>query len=257
MKYRLSPKKIDRRRLTADRRKTFSRFAPVVPKGHFMCPRFVNTPKKIDAMMREARRWPNSSRLRLFAPVVRHRFITALLVFAVILGLFATFFPQFALAIGPGTGGSKIRVSDEKIGPYTLLVATSPLPVTSGQMSIWVRVTDAQSGQLRRDAVVKISATPRGGGPTLTALATHKNAGNDYDYVGHLPEAQQTGQWDITVTVEDEPGQVEVNFGETVTGGLSLSLLVAMAIPFVIVAVMVGFYLWRRSARPIEPAEGG
>lgn len=154
--------------------------------------------------------------------------------------------PPAAQAIGPGTGGSKIRISDERIGPYILLVATSPLPVTVGQMSVWVRVTDIHTNQLRRDAVVTIRATPREGGETLIAEASHKNAGNDYDYVAHL-EVQSTGQWDVTVSVTGEPGEAEVAFTETVTQGLSLGLLLGLAIPFIVLAVVVGIYLWRRS----------
>lgn len=156
--------------------------------------------------------------------------------------------PQPVLAIGPGTGGSKIRISDERIGPYVLLVATSPLPVTVGQMSVWVRVTDGKTGKYRPDATVIIKATPREGGETLTAQASHQNAGNNYDYVAHF-EVQTTGQWDITVSVQDELGQVETPpFTETVTRGLSLSVLLSVAIPFVVLAVVVGIYLWRRSA---------
>jgi hypothetical protein len=160
-------------------------------------------------------------------------------------GVVGLFRPAFA--IGPGTGGSKIRVSDERIGPYILLVATSPLPVTPGQMSVWVRVTDATTDQLRRDAVVMIEATPRSGGQTLTAQATHQNAGNDYDYVAHL-DIEQTGQWDVTVSVQAEPGDVQTAFTETVSRGLSATVLIAVAVPFVILAVVVGVFLWRRSA---------
>lgn len=160
--------------------------------------------------------------------------------------------PQAALAIGPGTGGSKIRVSDEHIGPYVLLVATSPLPVTVGQMSVWVRVTDGQTGKYRPDATVMIKATPlEGGSGPLTAQATHKNAGNNYDYVAHL-EVQNTGQWDVTVSVRDELGQGEISFTETVTHGLSLSVVLGAALPFVVLAVVVGIYLWRRSASAAE-----
>ncbi len=180
----------------------------------------------------------------------RHLFIKTFLTIILVVSLFSILGRfQPALAIGPGTGGSKIRVSDEHIGPYVLLVATSPLPVTVGQMSVWVRVTDGQTDHLRRDAVVKVEATPRTGGPTVTAEATHKNAGNDYDYVAHLA-VTQTGQWDITVSVEDEPGQAETVFTESVTRGLSAGLLIGLAVPFVVLAVIVGVYLWRRSASP-------
>lgn len=151
------------------------------------------------------------------------------------------------LAIGPGTGGSKIRVDEEQVGPYQLLVATSPLPVTTAQpMSVWVRLTDAATDQLRRKAVVTVEATPPEKGATLTAQATHQNAGNDYDYVAHF-DIDQTGQWDITVTVEDELGQADVTFSETVSRGASTRLLVGLGIPFVVLVVVVGIYLWRRS----------
>lgn len=166
-------------------------------------------------------------------------FITLLLL------LFAVTPP--ALAIGPGTGGSKIRVSDEKVGPYILLVATSPLPVRVGQMSVWVRVTNDQTDQLLRDSTVTVAITPREGGSTLTAPATHQNAGNDYDYVAHF-DVQETGQWDVTVSVVGEPGEAEVSFVETVSRGLSVGLLVGLGIPFVALAAIVGWYLWRRSA---------
>lgn len=156
------------------------------------------------------------------------------------------------LAIGPGTGGSKIRVDGERIGPYTLLVATSPLPVTMGQMSVWVRVTGAADDQLRRNADVTIVAKPRGSdGPVVTAKGTHKNAGNDYDYVAHL-DVDQTGQWDVTVTVTDELGQAEAAFTESVSRGSSAQTLGIIAIPFVLGIVGVGIYLWRRSAASDE-----
>lgn len=157
-----------------------------------------------------------------------------------------------ALAFGPSSGGSKLRVNDEKIGPYTLLVATAPLPVTVEQMSVWVRVTESKTSSLRRDALVTIEATPRGGGPALTAQGTHQNAGNDYDYAAHLP-VEQAGQWDVTVYAEDEPDQVQVSLTETVTRGMSPNVLVGKAILYMVLTVIVGVYLWRRSATAQKP----
>lgn len=160
--------------------------------------------------------------------------------------LFTLLLPYPTLAIGPGTGGSKIRVSDERIGPYVLLVATSPLPVTVGQMSVWVRVTDGQTGQIRPDAVVMIEASPPQGGAPLTAQGSHKNAGNDFDFVAHV-DVKNTGQWNVKVTVTDELGEAEVSFYETVTQGVSLNIVVGIAIPFIVLGIVLGIYLWRRS----------
>lgn len=158
-----------------------------------------------------------------------------------------------ALAIGPGTGGSKIRVSDERIGPYVLLVATSPLPVTVGQMSVWVRVTDGSTGQVRPDALVMIEATPPNGSVPITAQGSHKNAGNNFDFVAHV-DVEKTGQWNVKVTIKDEPGEAEVSFVEMVTQGVSLNVVVGIAVPFMVVGVILGIYLWRRSAAASQKA---
>jgi hypothetical protein len=161
-------------------------------------------------------------------------------------------FSSPAQAIGPGTGGSKIRVNDEQHGPYILLVATSPLPVTVGQMSVWVRVTGLDDNQLRRDAKVMIEAMPASGGAAVVAEGSHKNAGNEFDYVAHL-ELPQSGQWDVKVTVADQLGEAEVSFRETVAQGRSASALVGLAVPFVVLAIIVGIYLWRRSSAEGSP----
>lgn len=155
--------------------------------------------------------------------------------------------PPLTLASGPGTGGSKIRIDNEAAGPFVLLVATSPLPITVGQMSVWVRVMDTNGQKALRDAVVKIEATPAGGGDLVTGVATHQNAGNEIDYVAHL-DVERTGSWDVKVMVEDDLGQAEVTFTETVAGGLSTGLIVGLAVPFVFLMIVVGVFMWRRSA---------
>lgn len=157
---------------------------------------------------------------------------------------------QTVAAIGPGTGGSRIRVDSKTVGPFILLIATSPLPVTlDQQMSVWVRVSDSQTEELQRDATVWVEVTHRETGKTLTEPATHQNAGNDYDYVAHF-DIEEAGQWDITVRVEDALGEGEISFIEDVSRGLSTQVLVILGIPFVVLAIVAGIYLWRRSASP-------
>lgn len=153
-------------------------------------------------------------------------------------------------AIGPGTGGSKIRVDDERIGPYILLVATSPLPVTlDQQMSVWVRVTNDATNQLMRDSIVMVDITPREGGETLTAQATHENAGNDFDYVAHF-DVDETGFWEVNIVVDDELGEVDVSFSEQVSRGANTTLLIGLGVPFIVLAFVIGVYFWRRSEEP-------
>ena len=153
--------------------------------------------------------------------------------------------PNPALAHGP-TGTSKIRVNSETIGPYNLLVATSPQPVTMGPMSVWVRVADNETDRLLRNATVMVEATPPSGGPALSAQATHDHAGNAFDYVAHL-DINDGGEWNFVVYVEDEPGQVDVTFTETVSQALNLNLLIGLAVAFVILALVIGIYMYRQS----------
>ena len=174
---------------------------------------------------------------------IRFRLIV-IIMFGILLGQTTV---GIALAIGPGTGGSKIRVNEEPVGPYVLLIATSPLPVTvDQQMSVWVRVTDPATESLLRDSVVMVEITSRDTDLTLAEQATHKNAGNDFDYVAHF-DVENTGLWDVTVTVEDEPGIADVSFTETISSGVNARVIIGLAIPFVIIAAVIGVYVWRRS----------
>jgi hypothetical protein len=150
-------------------------------------------------------------------------------------------------ASGPGEGGTQVRIDNERVGPYFLLVATGPHPLAAGPMNVWVRVLDANKNQIRADAIVTVEATPRRGGSTHTAPATHENAGNDSNYLAHV-QIDRSGEWDVTVYVQDQPGSVNISFMETVAGGSNLTVLIILAIPFVALVIGVGFYMWRRSA---------
>jgi hypothetical protein len=145
------------------------------------------------------------------------------------------------------TGSSKIIVDNEKFGPYILLVATSPSPLTVGAMDVWVRVAEDETDRLLRDAVVRVEATPQSRGATLTAQATHEHAGNAFDYVAHL-DLEDSGPWDFTIYVEHELGPVDVAFTDTVAAESNMSLLIGSVIAFVVLAMLLGLYLWRKSA---------
>jgi hypothetical protein len=154
------------------------------------------------------------------------------------------------------TGGIKIWVNDQKVGPYILLVATYPQPVTVGQqVDVWVRVGEDGANRLLRDAVVTIEAKPQNGDLMVTAPATHELAGNAFDYLAHL-NLDTAGQWDFIVYVDSDLGQVHVAFTETV-GWLSPKLLFWVAISIMILALIFAVYLRRQSAAMTsQPAEG-
>jgi hypothetical protein len=156
------------------------------------------------------------------------------------------------LAHSPTSGSINIRVSDEKIGPYILLVATYPDPATIGQMDVWVRVGEDGTNRFLRDAVVTIEATSRNGGAAQTAEATHDLAGNAFDYVGHL-DLETTGQWDFVVRIDSDLGPANVTFSDNVRW-FNTQLLISIAGAVIVLAVVLGLYLWRQSAAAeLEP----
>lgn len=150
-------------------------------------------------------------------------------------------------ASGPGEG-TQVRIDDERVGPYTMLVVTGPHPLKVGQLNVWVRVKHAAKNQIRNKATVMVEATHRSGRPTVTGPATHENAGNDFNYLAHL-SIEKSGEWDVTVDVEDDPGSVDVSFTESVTSESNPMLLAILTIPFLVLTVGIGVYLWRRSGR--------
>lgn len=149
------------------------------------------------------------------------------------------------LASGPGEGGTQVKINNEVTGPYTLLVSTGPQPLEVGQINVWVRVKETVKNQTLAGAVVTVEATPPWGGPALSAPATHENAGNPFNYLAHL-QLDDPGEWQITVSVEDEPGIATVSFTETVIGGSNMPILIGLTVPFVILLLGVGVYLYKK-----------
>jgi hypothetical protein len=150
-----------------------------------------------------------------------------------------------ALAHNP-TGGVNIRVNDQKIGPYILLVATYPQPAIVGQMDVWVRVGENGTNRFLRDAVVTIEAKPRNGGRAQIVQASHDLAGNPVDYLAHL-DLESAGPWEFTVKIESDLGPANVAFTDSVAW-LSAQLLVELALIVVVWALLLGIYLWRQTA---------
>ena len=157
------------------------------------------------------------------------------------------------LAHSPTGARINIRVSDQRVGPYVLLVATYPDPATIGQMDVWVRVGVDGTNRFLRDAVVTIEATSRNGGAPQTIKATHDLAGNAFDYVGHL-DLETTGQWDFNVRIESDLGPANVTFSDNVRW-LNTQLLISIAGAVIVLALVLGLYMWRQSAAAdLEPA---
>lgn len=147
-----------------------------------------------------------------------------------------------ATAEGPGTGGRRIRLDNETAGPYLLRVVTSPNPPQVETLYVEVRVTDASSGRIVRDAHVGLTARAVNSDASLRAEATHDFAPIPSDYAGHLA-VPFPGDWIITVEVEGPAGPAEASFQEYVVTRSRLAPILSAALPFAGLLILVAVFL--------------
>lgn len=150
--------------------------------------------------------------------------------------------------LGPG-GGSRLISGDEIVGPYRLLITSSPNPATLGTITYLVRVSDPQSGVKVRDAQVEVELSKADASAVLKEPASHQNAGNEIDYVAHIL-VEQEGTWNGVIRVTGSLGTSEVTFSQTVSPARSLSTVILVGIPFVVMLAVFGaMYFVRAGGR--------
>ena len=123
-----------------------------------------------------------------------------------------------ARAEGPGTGGSRIFISDKTVGNYVLLVWAGPSPPQVGRYTVYVRVSDLAGQQLREGLQVSVRATEDANGAVAESEATHQNAGNSLDYAAHF-QLPRKGNYQFDVTVQGAAGDAEAVFRDRVSPG--------------------------------------
>jgi hypothetical protein len=157
-----------------------------------------------------------------------------------------------AAAENLGPGGSRVLIGDQVIGPYRLLVTSSPNPAATGTVTFVVRVSDPQTGVNVRDAQVEVELEK--GGTTLKHAATHEDAGNSVDYAAHI-DITEEGSWNGAVRVVGPLGASEGLFLQQVITPRALNTVILVGIPFAaILLVFVAFWLARtRKAAAGDP----
>jgi hypothetical protein len=186
---------------------------------------------------------------RAAAPPWRWLFLAIFILILVILTARAA----TAENLGPG-GGSRLIAGDELVGAHRLLITSSPNPATTGTITYVVRVSDPQSGAKIRDAQVSVELALAGSDARLRAEATHANAGNEIDYAAHI-KLEQEGSWNGVVRVTSGLGTSQVEFLQTVAPQRSLSTVILVGIPFLVMLGVFGaMYFVRTGGRKAAAA---
>lgn len=152
--------------------------------------------------------------------------------------------PRLASADGPGTGGRRVRLDSEPVGPYLVRVVTSPDPPKVGELFVEVRLFDPNSGSTITDAEVLLGASPLSeDAPSVRTRARHEIAPIATDFAGHLPVSNQ-GDWRISVFIDGPLGPAETSFLERVSQPSSLAPLISAGLPFAGLALLILIFLW-------------
>ncbi|WP_423226669.1 hypothetical protein [Candidatus Amarolinea aalborgensis] len=178
------------------------------------------------------------------------RWVLMMAALALTLGLWA----GPARAEGPGTGGSRIFISDKAVGNYSLLVWAGPSPPQVGRYTVYVRVSDLGGHQLRDGLQVTVRATEEANSEVTDSEANHQNAGNSLDYAAHF-QLPRKGYYAFAVTVKGAAGDAEVSFRDRVVATISFGLISAIAGPFIVIIGAIFWYMWSRQSQK-QPAAG-
>lgn len=146
---------------------------------------------------------------------------------------------------GPG-GGSRILAGDQVIGPYQILATVAPEPAQIGTLTFAVRVSDPATGEKLRDVQVTVRLAHGESKTELIGEATHKDAGNAVDYVGHMV-VEQAGTWNGTLTITGAAGKAELPFVQRVAAPRGFSTVILVGIPFAVVLAVLGGYWYLRT----------
>lgn len=157
--------------------------------------------------------------------------------------------PYLAAAenLGPG-GGTRVITGDELVGPYRLFITASPEPAQVGQITFVVRITDPQSGDKIKDAVVHVGLKLPDGGTGFDQVASHQDAGNPIDYAAHIG-IDQPGQYEGIVRIQAANGLAEVKFTQRVLAPRATSTLFILALPFAAALIVLGGFWYLRIGR--------
>ena len=190
----------------------------------------------------------------VFAENAKHSALTHWLLVIVALVLTMGLCAGPVRAEGPGTGGSRIFISDKTVGNYTLLVWAGPSPPQVGRYTVYVRVSDLGGRQLRDGLQVTVRATEEASGEVTDGEANHQNAGNSLDYAAHF-QLPRKGYYQFAVTVKGAAGDADVSFRDRVVATISFGLISAIAGPFIVIIGAVFWYMWSRQSQNKPAAE--
>ena len=152
-------------------------------------------------------------------------------------------------------GGTDTRtIFDQRAGGYGVVVTSTPGRPTEGLVHLTFSVSDAETGEVIRDAALELTAKPPADSELAEAsfLIDRSDINPDLYDVDVRLEAE--GLWGLTLFIEAHRGEARVDFPLEVRGPASkifAILIVVLAFPLLLVLLEI----WRRWDRRKKRAQ--
>jgi hypothetical protein len=164
------------------------------------------------------------------------------LVITILLGLV----PTAARAEGPLTGGTRIYIEREPVGPFSVTSFAAPNPPVTTD-NLWVTVQVRDGAKAVTDAEVWVTVTPREAGEPRRALATRELAPTPLDYTAFL-DVSTPGTYDVVLEVAHPLGGGQATYIVNVSEPLTRYILLILGGPFLLVALLLARRFGRAAA---------
>lgn len=149
--------------------------------------------------------------------------------------------PGRAAAEGPLSGGTRLYLEQERVGPFELSSYAAPNPPRTTD-NLWITVQVRDGARAVDDARIFVEITPQGGAP-VRYEATHEIAPRPYDYTMFAP-VPQSGRYTVAIELSHPRGGGTVSYDVGVSEPLTRVILPMMAIPFGLVALWLLHRFW-------------
>ncbi|MBA3533391.1 MAG: hypothetical protein H0T73_15835 [Ardenticatenales bacterium] len=140
------------------------------------------------------------------------------------------------LAEGPLSGGTRIYIDKEPLGPFmvTSFAAPNPPVITD---NLWVTVQVRDGAKAVTDARIWVIVTPRDGVPQRIE-AVHELAASALDYTAYFP-VTTPGPYEVRIEMEHPSGTGSTLYPVQVSEPLTSYIFLLMALPFLLVALFL------------------
>ncbi|MGB0389265.1 MAG: hypothetical protein ACPGWR_30955 [Ardenticatenaceae bacterium] len=155
--------------------------------------------------------------------------------FPLLITLLFILLPATVLAEGPLSGGTRIYIADEPLGPFTVTSFAAPNPPISTER-LWVTVQVRDGAKAITDARVWVTVIPQKTGQPQRLEAVHELAAVPLDYTAAL-DTGTDGAYDVVIEMEHAQGNGEARYLVNVTEPLTNFIFLVMAAPALLIAL--------------------